>query len=459
MKIRLQSLRTVLFVFSFLLALCSPLYRHNNALAEREDRIDPKKITRDLDQKSSVLEEEEAKLLASLEEDNKPSASKSVEEDAQASIDIRKVAESIGDEVDTKPVAKQAPLVKVLPSTKAAVKKEPVKVIASDDFNQPQTQQIIKQEIVREIVKEADPELREEVNSLENLFSQWQNEFETKHARLLKSQNELASDIDARITILENSDRTQVSDEYNNLKAIQKELEQTQRSLKETQETLETRVTTLEKSDYEQQAAGSVSVTTGDPEKYSKLYNLQKKQEELLKALKLADGQIRHRMTTAEGQVSDAVNEVDGVKESLARLEGTLFELSDQFNESLKYKPHAVYAVQPEYVEEVDDVAYDWGKMQQGPRYTYLPHNAVMSNMPIVTVAEENANLWSGPEEDDKIVTTIKRGGQLAVEATEHDWYRVIIADGRRAWIPARSVIHNNPVGTGTALRIASASR
>jgi uncharacterized protein YgiM (DUF1202 family) len=129
-----------------------------------------------------------------------------------------------------------------------------------------------------------------------------------------------------------------------------------------------------------------------------------------------------------------------------------LSELSSQFVESLKYRPLTVYEAPESWSDDYD---YDWN--QPSPRYSNLPHNAVLNNMAIVTVTEENANLWSGPGEDDKIVTTIRRGGELAVEYMQDDWYRVILADGRRAWIPSRAVIHNNPTGKNTTLRIASA--
>ncbi len=185
---------------------------------------------------------------------------------------------------------------------------------------------------------------------------------------------------------------------------------------------------------------------------YGEIQTAMLAQDQSIKSLRLIDGQLKYRINSAEADLTSAKDDMASVKQAVARIETNLNELSDQFTDSLKYRPHQVYQAQTEW----SDYEYDWG-VAGGPKYSAIPHNAVMSNMPMVTVAEEVANLWSGPEEDDKIVTTIRRGAQLAVEATEQDWYRVIVADGRRAWIPARSVIHNNPVGRDTTLRIASA--
>ena len=441
-----------------------------SSIAQSNSRLDPKKLTKDLDQKSSALAEEEARLLASLEggETSKPAPQKAVaevkQENPRASIDLHKVAETISQHPVPAPVKK----IELQPEVVAPAK--PVKVIQSESPSQPEVQKVIKQEIIREIVKESDPKLKQEIQSMGNLFSQWQHEFEKKHASLLKSQESLANDVDARLLILENGEKV-VADprsapEYDTALAdLRKEVERKQASLVETQESIETRISTLEKGEHEIRAVDPAKEVAVEMEKFTKEYAELKKslkdglsaQDDSIKALRLADGQLKHRMAAAEGQVTDAVGELDGVKQSVSRIEVSLNELSDQFIDSLKYRPHAVYQAPQEWSDDTDDVAYDWGK--PGPRFTYLPHNAVMSDMPMVTVTEETANLWSGPEEDDKIVTTIRRGGQLAVEATEHDWYRIILADGRRAWIPARSVIHNNPSGRPTALRVASATR
>lgn len=451
------------------------------ANAQERARIDTSRLTKDLDTKNDALAEEEAKLLAAID-DGKKSAIKSAikgktdESGSRASIDLKKVADSIANSdapegkkvemvkpatlpVQTKPVPAPA-TVKVLRPLPAAAAQP-----AAAKENRPAPEQIQKaaapavpeQKIVREVIKETDPQLRREVTSMGNLFTQWQTEFEKKHAKTLEMQQKQQDAVTMLGERMDSIERRGSGEEEQKRLILTEEnrlLREEKQALEDAQKQIETRLVALEKTEsavaqprtdeFGEQIKGLVKAS-------SQMQETLGKQAETLDSLKLADGQLRHRMTDSEEQVSDAVREINGVKLSVNRIETNLAELSEQFVESLKYRPHAVYDASTEWSEH----PYDWSV--PGPQYSRLPHNAVMSDMPLVTVIETNANLWSGPGEDDKIITTIRRGGQLALEAIDQDWYRVILADGRRAWIPARSVIHNNPVGKDTTLRIASA--
>lgn len=78
--------------------------------------------------------------------------------------------------------------------------------------------------------------------------------------------------------------------------------------------------------------------------------------------------------------------------------------------------------------------------LPQDVTYTLVPHNEVTTDMPVVTVVQDNTELWTGPGEEDSVVAKSPRGSRLAVESTLGDWYRIIAPDGSRAWVQSRFV-------------------
>lgn len=85
--------------------------------------------------------------------------------------------------------------------------------------------------------------------------------------------------------------------------------------------------------------------------------------------------------------MSNAHRDMDSIQQSVTRIETNLNELSEQFLDSLKYRPHVVYDATEKWTDDYES----WNNPD--PQYSALPHNAVMSNMPMVTVTEEIANL------------------------------------------------------------------
>ncbi len=439
--------RPLIIALCFGIGLMMPfVYNLGSALA---DKLDPREKTHDLDTRDEALAKEEAALLASLdnEESSEPKAetASNENESEHASIDLRKVADSIVHaEESTIPTIKTKTVPKIAPIQAAEVSAKPALI-------KEEPKQIIERQVVREIVKESDPQLRDEVVAMGNLFVQWQSEFESKHQDVLKNQRDSVRTIEDRIHTLEGRIEKGSGVSTTAVEELRREWAEQKQALRASEGTLEAQAEKINVA-VTQQTKPLEEQIKNIAQDYAKTQVLLNEQQKSVKAVRLSEGQLKHRISATEGELGDAVREISSVKESVDRIEVNLTELSNQFLDSLKYRPYNIHQAPPEW----SDYDYDWGNPQ--PKYTDLPHNAVMSDMPLVTVTEETANLWSGPEEDDKIVTTMRRGGQLAVEALEHDWYRVILADGRRAWIPARSVIHNNPVGKDTALRIASAN-
>jgi hypothetical protein len=444
----LNRFRPLLIALCFAIGVMTPfVYNLGSALA---DKLDPRKKTHDLDTKDEALAKEEAALLASLEDEERAAnqAKTAAQEAEHASIDLRKVADSIvhSEEKEAAPIkVKTAPTLK---QDQPADISQPAKPLV---VKQAPEKKIIEQQVVRQVIMERDPQLQEEVTAMGNLFSQWQNEFEVKHQDVLKMQRDSTSQLEDRIHSLEDRivSRTETSSD---------KVEELRREWAEEKQVLSASYGSLQ-NQYQQVDSVIAEKTKPFDEKieniskdYAQTQTLLKEQQATIKAIRLAEGQLKQRIKTNEAGLGDSMREISSVKESVDRIEVNLAELSNQFIDSLKYRPFDVHQAPPEW----SDHDYDWNT--PGPKYTKLPQNAVMSDMPIVTITEESANLWSGPEEEDKIITTMRRGGQLAVEAVQFDWYRVILADGRRAWIPARSVIHNNPVGKDTTLRIASAN-
>ena len=189
--------RSLLIAICFGIGLMMPfVYNLGSALA---DKLDPRKKTHDLDSRDEALAKEEAALLASLdnEESTAPQVVSATEESEHASIDLRKVADSIVHaEESAVPTIKAKAAPKLAPVQAAEVSAKPAIV-------KEVSQQVVQREVVREIIKESDPQLRDEVVAMGNLFVQWQSEFENKHQDVLKNQRQSVSAIEEQIHSLE----------------------------------------------------------------------------------------------------------------------------------------------------------------------------------------------------------------------------------------------------------------
>jgi len=54
---------------------------------------------------------------------------------------------------------------------------------------------------------------------------------------------------------------------------------------------------------------------------------------------------------------------------------------------------------------------------------------------PLAVINVDEADLWSGPSEDDKLLMLLPRNAKVAIELRVDEWYRVITAQGVRAWL------------------------
>ena len=62
------------------------------------------------------------------------------------------------------------------------------------------------------------------------------------------------------------------------------------------------------------------------------------------------------------------------------------------------------------------------------------------TDMPIVTVVVDKANLRTGPGFNNSPLMTVAKGTRLAVETRVGEWYRVISPTGARAWVSSEVV-------------------
>ncbi len=209
-----------------------------SASAEPAAMVNPKKITRDLDQKDDALALEEAELMESMTRvKKKEAAPKAAKENARASIDLKKVADTIAlseppektkiekltarkEEAaveHTEPVA--STVERAVEKSKEPTKKESIARAARPEpaaseleksvekSIEPRREQPPLKEAAARTITQSDPALRKEVAALGGLFNQWHKEFDQKYASVLNTQTEISKALNERIDLIEKRDR------------------------------------------------------------------------------------------------------------------------------------------------------------------------------------------------------------------------------------------------------------
>lgn len=71
----------------------------------------------------------------------------------------------------------------------------------------------------------------------------------------------------------------------------------------------------------------------------------------------------------------------------------------------------------------------------------------VTDDMPLAVINVDQADLWTGPSEDDTLLMLLPRDAKVAIETRVDEWYRVRTAQGVRAWL------HGSVIAFGPDLR------
>lgn len=398
---------------------------------------------KDLDREALELEKAEQSLLSQMSLETKktrqnksaaPVAAKSQaapkkaevavsapgKTDAQIApaVDIQKAADAVSRDTTT--------VAAVVTSSATSAPKIETKVVNVDANASELIAQLKKQADITRLVQDEEHRLGAELKALGKDLITWKKEVQDTRTSLMRTQKDVIS---TKQSILE-----------------------TQKNSAEQDAQLERRIASLDQAYSERMVkleAANSSLHGRDSQYETSLKELQAEYDQIkvamqaqgssIESLKMNDTQLKQRATEGETGIKQITADVTGMNERLVALQTGLEKLSTRVSENIKRQPHAVYPVRQQ-VWNSGSITYG----QDGPRYSYIPHSAVTQDMQIATVSVDDAELWSGPEEHDKVLDRSPRGSRLAVEALQDEWYRVIAPDGTRAWIQSRNVVFSD---------------